>query len=581
MLEMILQNSVVIILFTLGVLIFIHELGHYLVGVLFKMGVISFSIGFGPKILSLKRKDTEFRLGLIPLGGYVQFAGASPHEQVPPAFVGKEIYRKPIWQRALMVLAGPVANLVLAGGVFALIAWVGVPTSPAIIGVVSPDSRADRAGIQAADEMIQYGEQTIRSWSDMVAAAEQYGAVATEAVLKRQEQIHKVIIEPGDGDGKLGIVYGYLSSLVVVQPSSPAAQLGLPPAFKISGIELTQQSLLAAPVSVGLWHEVVGYLDRLITPALSAAAPWYLHIQYVPHLQPDHSVDRAAAQPQIRAVHFKLDPQLVLLAQAAGGEQLLAQLGIGPAQLMVMGASRRLEEGEVAELHEGQDTLQFGDVIQQVDGAPVEHLYQWYELMMAHAQQPTITVQVQRDGQLQLVDIKQYPRRHQRPEGAQIHYIFPYQIGEPLIPPPSRLQRASGVLASVGAGTSDALRYSYEIIRSLGGMVVGAVPVQALGGPILIAQVARESAARGLVTYLTMLALISLNLFLINLVPIPVLDGGQLVLLLMEAVRGARLSRAFVEKYQAIGFVLILALVILATYNDVSRYWLAMIGGAE
>lgn len=580
MLEMILQNSVVIILFTLGVLIFIHELGHYLVGVMFKMGVISFSIGFGPKIFSWKRKDTEFRLGLIPLGGYVQFAGALPHEQVPPAFVGREIYRKPIWQRALMVLAGPVANLLLAGGVFALIAWLGVPTSPAIVGVVAPDSRAARAGIQVADEMIQYGQRPIRSWADMVAAAQQYATVAAEATLKRQDQIHKVIIEPGDGDGKLGIIYGFLAPLVVVQPASLAAELGLPPVFKIRGIELTSASLWSAPEPVRLWHEVVRYLDRLQDPA-AAATVGYLHLQYVPQLQPDSPEDQGAAEPQLRSVSMKLTAQQVQQAQAFGGEQLLAQLGISPAQLMVVGVSSRLEAAEMTELQQGLDTLRFGDVIQEVNGEVVRDMYHWYELMLAHAQQPTITVLVQRDGHSHLIDITQYPRRQQRPEGAEMHYIFPYQVGESLILPPPLLQRASGVLASLHTGMSDAWRYSYEIMRSLGGMVVGAVPVKALGGPILIAQVARESAARGLVTYLTMLALISLNLFLINLVPIPVLDGGQLVLLGMEAARGGRLPRVFVEKYQAIGFVLILALIILATYNDVSRYWLAMIGGAE
>ena len=92
-------------------------------GVLFNMGVVRFSIGFGPKLCAFKFGETEFRIGAIPLGGYVQFVGATPHEKVPPAFEGKELYKKPIWQRSLMVLAGPVANLLLAGLVFALIAF--------------------------------------------------------------------------------------------------------------------------------------------------------------------------------------------------------------------------------------------------------------------------------------------------------------------------------------------------------------------------------------------------------------------------------------------------------------------------
>ncbi|MCY4380256.1 MAG: site-2 protease family protein, partial [Proteobacteria bacterium] len=169
--------------------------------------------------------------------------------------------------------------------------------------------------------------------------------------------------------------------------------------------------------------------------------------------------------------------------------------------------------------------------------------------------------------------------RYQKAEGAATGYLFPYQVGYPLLQPPQGLERTHNPIMGVVQGFRNASHYSYQILKGIGGLIVGSVPVKSLGGPIFIAQIAKESAHQGIVPYLTILAIISLNLFLLNLFPIPVLDGGQLVLLGLEKIKGNRLSRKFVEQYQSIGFVIVLSLVILATYNDLSRFWLSMLEG--
>ena len=101
--SLLLENSLIVILFTLSVLVFVHELGHYLVGRMCGMGVESFAIGFGPAIAAFRVGGTQYRLGIIPLGGYVQFAGAMPHLPVADIFVGKELYRAALWKRTLMI----------------------------------------------------------------------------------------------------------------------------------------------------------------------------------------------------------------------------------------------------------------------------------------------------------------------------------------------------------------------------------------------------------------------------------------------------------------------------------------------
>ena len=113
------------------------------------------------------------------------------------------------------------------------------------------------------------------------------------------------------------------------------------------------------------------------------------------------------------------------------------------------------------------------------------------------------------------------------------------------------------------------------LVETIGNLISGEVPLGALGGPILIAKVASESAKHGMVTFLTTLALISVNLAMINLFPIPVFDGGQLLIVATEAIRRKPLSEIAIENFQKVGFVMILVLVFLATYNDVKRFWIA------
>lgn len=593
MLAVIFQNSVVVILFTLGILVLIHELGHYLVGVLFRMGVVSFSIGFGPKIASFRRGETEFRIGLIPLGGYVQFIGASPYEKVPEAFKGKELYRRPIWQRALMILAGPVANFLLAAMVFSVIAFKGVPQKPPVVGVVEPGSPAHEAGIQPQDMITQLGDHKITTWEDLVGASQDHASETVMAVIQRSDTVMDVEIRPQD-NGKIGIIYGFLSALVTVIPQGAAAQQGLPSGARLRGMEFSASSQPPGVFhQVDRWYEVVDYSNQYLLHH-NSSQPLYLHLQYTPPVfegspsstrhqsislvdedDQDISSDLKIVSVQVSQLS---DPHPALahtLMDSSPAVRMLAGLGIYSGELMVLGDSKSLSQDRPSPLND--DQLMVGDYVLGMHGQQVSHIYDWLRIQSEHADSQTAPVTVLRDGEVREVVSDQIPRRYQSPEGPEVMYVFGYQVGDPLIFPSPMIQKSDTILSSVLAGSGDALRYSVQIVQSLVGMVLGQVPVKSLGGPILIAQVARESASQGMIPYLTMLALISLNLFLINLIPIPVLDGGQLALLSFEFLRGRQLSRVFVERYQAIGFVLILSLIVLATYNDVSRYWLSVL----
>ena len=164
-------TTIVAVIIVLGGLIFFHELGHFVVARALGMGVSTFSLGFGPKILKRKIGKTEYALSLIPLGGYVALVGESDEADIPPGFTPQERFAlRPAWQRLLVVAAGPVANILLAW----LLCWAlafgwGVPVVEPVVGAVSAGSPAARAGLAPGDRILAIDGKKLESWEAMSA----------------------------------------------------------------------------------------------------------------------------------------------------------------------------------------------------------------------------------------------------------------------------------------------------------------------------------------------------------------------------------------------------------------------------
>jgi regulator of sigma E protease len=190
---------------------------------------------------------------------------------------------------------------------------------------------------------------------------------------------------------------------------------------------------------------------------------------------------------------------------------------------------------------------------------------------------PTVTVTILRHLQRRDVEVPLKGIEAQRADGPVTIYTLPVSFWGQSIEPEPVIEKYDSPFAALAYGLKQTGAETRELIGNVVSLITGDIPLKALGGPMLIAKVAGDSARRGFQTFLGSMALISINLGLLNLFPIPVLDGGQLVLMGAEAVRRRPLREAAIENFQKVGFAMILALVVLATYNDLSRFWKSML----
>lgn len=190
--------NAIAILVVIGALIFFHELGHFLVAKGFKIGVKTFSLGFGPKLLGFQWGQTGYRLSAVPLGGYVQLVGESPDAELPPDFDSKDSFSlRPPWQRMLVVAAGPVFNFVLAAVLYFLIFFfAGQQALLPVVGQVQDNTPAARIGLQAGDRIVSVNGQNVEYWSDLAGLIHDSEGKPLQVQVERGQSLLRFTVDP-------------------------------------------------------------------------------------------------------------------------------------------------------------------------------------------------------------------------------------------------------------------------------------------------------------------------------------------------------------------------------------------------
>jgi len=426
------------IIIVLGFLVFAHESGHFFVAKLFRVRVLVFSLGFGKRLFGFRKGGTDYRVSLVPLGGYVRMAGDTPEENQPAN--PEEFLSKPKWQRFLILVAGPFMNIVIAIAFMAIIAMVGTESViiKPVIGEIVPGKPAARAGLLPGDRIIAINGEAINDFDDMRLAIGMHGGTPLRIDYVRNGQHRSTTLTPEPEDSEFGPVgkaglWPYLDTTVgSVKPGSPAATAGLRPGDRIVGVN-------GHPVS---------QLKELDT--------WF---------------DAA------RKSAIVLD----VVREGSGGVEFPSPTGRFRTTLP--------NTGDPSDAYRGFFP-------------PTEiHKLSFF---------PAIKDSVQQNWKM-------------------LRYAF-ITLG--------RLFRAEG-------------------------------SVKELSGPISIARISGEMVRRGLMPVVALMAMISLQLGIMNLLPIPVLDGGHIMILLIEGVARRDLSLRVKERIQQVGFAVLAALMIVVIYNDV------------
>ena len=439
-------------LVALGVLVTFHEFGHFWVARRCGVKVLRFSVGFGmPLVKWHDRKGTEYVIAAIPLGGYVKMLDEREGD-VPPELADQSFNRKTVYQRIAIVIAGPVANFLLAIVFFWALAMLGSQQVRPVIGAVEPASIAQKAGLTAGQEIVEVDGEPVTGWS----------AVNLQLVRRL---------------GESGTI-----------------------ALKVR----EQGSTVDSPRQLALDNWLKGADEPDPIKSLGIR-PW---------------------RPALPPVLAELDPKGP--AQAAG--------------------------------------LKTGDRLLALDGQP---LTEWQQVVDRVRERPEakISLRVERDGAQMDVPLTLATRG----EGnAAAGYLGAGVKG--IDWPPEMLREVSyGPLAAVGEGAKRTWTMSVLTLDSLRKMLFGELSVKNLSGPITIAKVAGASAQSGIGDFLNFLAYLSISLGVLNLLPIPVLDGGHLLFYLIEWARGRPLSDRVQGWGIQIGISLVVGVMLLALVNDLGR----------
>ncbi|HVN40067.1 MAG TPA: RIP metalloprotease RseP [Myxococcota bacterium] len=542
----------------LSILIFVHELGHFLVARACGVRVLKFSIGFGPPIrigrfeLAWHRGGTDYVIAWFPLGGFVKMLGENPDEIDDPealAHPDEALGAKTLWQKLAIVFAGPVMNLLLPVLVFLVTLAIGVPRPEAVIGSVEPDSPAARAGLAPGDRVTAVEGEPIAWWGDFDDAVRDHpgrdlhvrvlrgGAERDIALPVLQRTSFDELGQPVEA-GWVGAGFRRIASMLgVPSAASPAFAAGLRSGDVVKSVD-------GKPVES--WEEL--------------ASAYAGAVQGPVRFEVERAKPGAEAAPDAK-------PEPVVAEVPARGD--LARLGIVPANVLV----DRVEPDSPA----AQAGIQSGDLILAVDGAPLGSFSTFAETVRASKGRP-LELQIARDGETRTLRLA--PAMANVDVGLGVEEPR-YRVG--IGARAATLQGALGTdvernpLVALPRAVGMTVDFTQSFLRGLGMIVTGQVSRNQIAGPIGIAEIAGNAMHQGWEAYLTIMVVISINLGILNLLPIPILDGGQALLFLVEAMRRGPLSLRTREIAQQVGFTVLILIMGLAFWNDLSRQWMRLL----
>ncbi len=591
-------DTLVAVIPMLGILIVVHELGHFLVAKACGVRVLKFSIGFGAPIgfgplrARWERNGTEYVIGWIPLGGFVRMLGEPmPGDDpvamgVPPdARPDEFLDAKPVWQKLAVVFAGPAMNLLLPIVCLVGILWVGFPRPAAIIGSVEANSPAEAAGLAVGDRVVRLDGDAVAWWDEVILPLRERTAPGVAQLeVERAGELREIEVplETQKTRDRFGSVVD--TGWIGVSNRRQAALLGVPD----SASEAVRAGLRSGDLVVAVgeteiedWEALRAAHSTAVESARAAGLTrvvWKIErpIAALAPGKPDASDGSQASAKPVPGAEPDPEPDAAPGSEkhevALPLESDLESLGLIPATILI---------GYVApDKPAALAGLAANDLVLFVDGKPIGSFESFVSLVQTSGGRE-LEITYSREGQVGHVRLAAQEETVPGPyeiEGLE-EKVYQIGLGAAVSTLPGALdeQRIRNPIESVPRAVEMAWAMTTDYLEGLGKLFTGEVGTDKLAGPIGIARIARKSLDQGWLDYLSMMMVISINLGFLNLLPIPVLDGGQAVLYSIEGIKRSPLSVRTREIATSLGFAVIVLLMGRAFWNDLTPFWLRFV----
>jgi len=534
-------------------LIFVHELGHFLFAKAFGVKVLTFSLGFGPKILRLRGRETEYCISLIPLGGYVRMLEAAKSDVVLPEDRKRTFESLPLYKRIVIVLAGPAMNLIFPILLYFAVFVSDGPFLPPTIGVVLPGHPADGKLLPGDRIMAVNGED--------VATFEEVKRIVTKSPGKllhfkvfRDNRYVDVEVTSEDTVDRGQLDMPERVGSVGIQPSAPAAVIGVAnaesPAYR-AGLRTFDIVTNVGGVPVRRFKD--------LTEALAENAGETLPITYLRPVAVPNALGGLADVAVLEAGVVALTPD-------AAGTTLFERTGLELADLY---AAVVPEDGYFYKAG-----LRPGDRVLKLDEEPVAAWSTFRERVLAQPDRPHhLSYQTARDGTVHSGTFQVRREDFTDDRGQSFsRYVLPIQHWLPLAPE-QRVEHSAPLRYAFTKAVEETADVTHFVMVGIVRLIEGRISLKSLSGPITIYEVAGEEGRKGADYFIWVMALISINLGLFNLLPIPVLDGGHLLFFAIEGVLRRPLPLRMRELAHVVGMAVLVGLMLLAFKNDLEKRW--------
>jgi regulator of sigma E protease len=545
------MSSILGFILVLIPLVIIHEFGHFLFAKLFNVRADAFSVGFGPVLFSKKIGETDFRVSAIPLGGYVKLLGEDPTTELSPEEKARALHHQKPWKRFFVFFGGPLFNFLWAIVVFMAMMAIGEPQMSTRFGRVLADSPAQKAGFVSGDKIISMDGEPVVKFEDLMLKLIEKPDQDVNFVVEKDGATRTISYHTQSEDGFS--IYGENKKVGSVE--------GLVPNSRMTKVAISNPESLAAKAGFQNGDEIFS-INGTKVETFEALESTY------------QSLATGADQKKPFLVDFEVKrgtqaPQKISMSGTFTGS-LANDFGLHSSELFI--------EQTIPESPAAKAGLQKGDRLVSVNGFNVRSFFELRLKIQAAGEKAAetsenqINLVVERAGKPIALSLTPQVSTDRDP---MMKKMKQYTIGvmpiASMIEPEMIKERVLNPFKLVYLGTARMLDFTAKNFISIGKMIQGQVSVKSLGGPILIGKLAGDSMTRGLIDFLKMMAILSIGLGVLNILPIPVLDGGHIVLLGIEAIRGKALSLKQMEIAQQVGLVFILMIMGIVMKNDISR----------